>query len=248
MSKYPIDWRTIEDNYDVCLDDIDDVLKDECEKVIDLRRSSPTFFAMEVQKNLNIPTTYNPNTVASSIFGCDREYGDGDNGCNPMCIKDTCRKSIWQMNCDGTDIKCIHDIHSSTVHVYAPSSVKDPVKMLKGHPTILKRLKSQRVNTVEIYRMAYSMMRFVGSYSLDEIMMKDRMCDRSDRLHGSTKNHENVDPYVKLRNTANNAIIFIVLLMFVFIIIGLIAYLWRDNIKAASLYDSSWLKTFMYWR
>ena len=168
MSQYEIDWATIEANYDTLFGDMDSVLKREYEQLIDMKRRSQTHFMMEVREHLSIPTSFEHDTVASGIFGCEREYyGQGDNECSPMCIRDTCRRSVWNMNSSGNNIRRIHDSEGRYAHVYAPSSVKKPLKTLRSNRSMIRKLKEYGVVNVEVYKMAFSMSEYRGSINLN---------------------------------------------------------------------------------
>jgi len=227
MSKYNIDWKTIEDNYDTLLDEMDEILKENCEKLIDLRRTSPNFFALQVNSNLSIPTTFDPNTVAASIFGCDRYHGDGDNKCNPLCVKDSCKKSVWQLNSNGTQIKCIYNIESTIAHLYAPSSVKDPIRLLKRYPKMLRKIRQSGALRIEVYRMAYSTARYEGTYEIDDI----ELLDKGDILLGKKKHDEYVRE-VKRDNDdyVTSAVKFLLFLLVLILAIVVFIYIFLFNL------------------
>ncbi len=233
-----------------------------------MKRTSPTFFAMQVNEHLSIPTEFKHGTVASGIFGCEREYyGDGERECSPMCVKDGCRKSVWVMNSNGTNMKCIHESKGHTAHIYAPSSVKKPIRTLDNNLEMIDMLKEAGVTRVEVYRMAFSMSEYRGSMDVetgdylgsrkivmrssiseDRVRMKsgDSECDDSRRSSNHSdrhRGHDNKDDQPFIMKHLGKVALILVILVILFIVVWFLFNDWSfKSIDSESTMFESWCK------
>jgi len=213
MRKQLIDWECIERSYNVNIYDMDVSLREEYEKIMNMKSANINFFNQKVSENLHYPTSFDPGTVASSIYGCEQsDHGDGPKECSPLCIHESCKKFIFYMNNTGTDIRSIHipPSESTKCHIYATSYIKNPIRHIRNSKRILDKLKKYNISTVEVYTSSFNMWNYIDTIYFNDTKQKTDIR----RVHLKGKRE-------RPKKSSTGIILFIFIL---FLILSLFAY------------------------